>query len=92
MSIPLGDLAVARHRIKKQKNRLLSLPAAPSSPPLLELVRDGCCGPAMGGLTKAKANFALKSDPDVGRPDARFQGTARRWGAGIRGSHDFGPG
>jgi hypothetical protein len=60
VSIPLADLAAARERIKKQKNRLLSIPAAPPSPPLLQLVRDGLRA-CHQGLTAGKSNFALKA-------------------------------
>jgi hypothetical protein len=58
VTIPLADLATARARIKKQKNRLLSIPDAPPSPPLLQLVRDGLRA-CHQGLTKGKSNFAL---------------------------------
>jgi hypothetical protein len=60
VTIPLAALAESRARIKKQKNRLLSIPEAPPSPPLLQLVRDGLRA-CHQGLTKGKANFALKA-------------------------------
>jgi hypothetical protein len=41
ISISLTDLAQARARIKKQKNRVLSLASAPTQPKLDELVRTG---------------------------------------------------
>jgi hypothetical protein len=41
ISIPLADLAQARARIKKQKNRLLALRSAAALPPLEQLVRAG---------------------------------------------------
>jgi hypothetical protein len=41
ISIPLADLAQARARIKKQKNRLLAVRATAALPPLAELVQAG---------------------------------------------------
>ncbi|MFO0811263.1 MAG: DUF4872 domain-containing protein [Gemmataceae bacterium] len=58
IAIPLADLATARARIKKQKNRLLSVPKAPPCPDLLSLVRDGLQA-CHDGLTKCKGNFNL---------------------------------
>ena len=60
VSIPLAELAVSRARIKKQKNRLLSMTSAQPSPPLPQLVRDGLRA-CHQGLTKGKSNFALKA-------------------------------
>jgi len=96
VTIPLADLATARARIKKQKNRLLSIPDAPPSPPLLQLVRDGLRA-CHQGLTKAKANFALKSirtwadrmhgSKDPERWERVFAGP-RLWG-GLTSIHNY---
>jgi hypothetical protein len=67
ISIPLADLARARVTIKKDKHRLLSLPAAPASPkdlrPLvqqgLRACYDGLAG--AGGVKSAATNFSLKA-------------------------------
>lgn len=60
VSIPLADLAAARGRIKKQKNRLLSVPAAPPCSDLTQLVRDGLRA-CHHGLTAGKSNFTLSA-------------------------------
>jgi hypothetical protein len=62
--IPLADLALARGRIKKDKNRLLGLPAAASPHDLAVLVREGlrACQQGLGGAggpKNYKTNFSL---------------------------------
>jgi hypothetical protein len=66
LSIPLADLATARGRIKKDKHRLLSLPASQSSNDLSDVIRgalrachDGLGG--AGGVKSAAKNFSLES-------------------------------
>jgi hypothetical protein len=96
IAVPLADLAASRARIKKQKNRLLSIASAPSSPPLLQLVRDGLRA-CHQGLTKGKANFALKAiatwadrlhgSKDAERWDRVFAGP-RLW-TGLTSIHNF---
>lgn len=54
--IPMADLATARHRIKKQKNRLVTFSAGENGQDLPRLVFDGirrCCE----GLTKQRYSF-----------------------------------
>jgi hypothetical protein len=71
--MPLADLAKTRGRIKKQKNRLLSVPASPSSPDLAPLVREGLRA-CHEGLTKGPSNFTLE--------------TFRKWAERMHGSKD----
>jgi hypothetical protein len=57
--VPLTDLARARGRIKKFKNRLLAVDRAPGSPDLATLVRSGIRN-CIDGLTTCKMkNFRL---------------------------------
>jgi hypothetical protein len=64
IDMPLSDLATARARIKKQKNRLLTLGGAKATPDLRPLVREGlrACHAGLrgeGGVKSAKGNFSL---------------------------------
>jgi hypothetical protein len=63
VSIPLVDLAAARTRIQKQKNRLFSISPTPSPADLMPLVRQGlkAChdGLRAGGAGRVKTNFSL---------------------------------
>ncbi len=66
ITISLADLAKARARIKKDKHRLLSIPASASPADLAGLVRgglracyDGLAG--AGGIKSAATNFSLKA-------------------------------
>ncbi len=65
VTISLKDLAVARERIKKQKNRILSIPASASPKALAPLVKLGleAChrGLLTGGWKNVKTNFTLKA-------------------------------
>jgi hypothetical protein len=63
VEVSLADLARARERIKKQKNRLLAVPAAGATPDQPALMRGGLKA-CIEGLTSssglgAKANFQL---------------------------------
>jgi hypothetical protein len=66
ITIGLADLAKARARIKKDKHRLLSIPASANPTDLTALVRgglracyDGLAG--AGGVKSAATNFSLKA-------------------------------
>ena len=66
ITIGLPDLAKARARIKKDKHRLLSIPASASPADMAGLVRgglracyDGLAG--AGGIRSAATNFSLKA-------------------------------
>ena len=66
IEVPLSVLAAARRRIKKDKNRLLSLRPAASVPSLDMLVRAGliACHDGLLGATavgNAKTNFSLEA-------------------------------
>jgi len=64
LTIALGDLAKARGRIKKQKNRLLSVPAASGARDLAGLVQDGLknCYDGRSGIgAKVMTNFTLEA-------------------------------
>jgi hypothetical protein len=66
ISISLADLAQARARIKKDKNRLLSIPPSKPEIDLPVLVREGlraCHGglAGAGGVKSAATNFSLKA-------------------------------
>ncbi len=77
ISIALANLAEARGRIKKQKNRLLSIPAAAASRDLPGLIRDGLqnCYDGRPGLgAKVMTNFTLEA--------------FRVWGARMHASKD----
>ncbi|HEU5217658.1 MAG TPA: DUF4872 domain-containing protein [Gemmatimonadales bacterium] len=59
--VPLPELAVARGRTKKDKNRLLALEPAGKTPRLEQLVRGGIAACA-GALTKGRMkNFTLQA-------------------------------
>lgn len=73
IAISLDDLATARVRIKKQKNRLLSVASAPQCPPLGRLVRDGLKA-GHHALTTCKGNFSL--------------GAIQTWANRMHGSKD----
>jgi hypothetical protein len=79
ITIDLADLAKARARIKKDKHRLLSIPASASRADLPALVRgglracyDGLAG--AGGVKSAATNFSLKA--------------IRLWAERLHGSKD----
>jgi Butirosin biosynthesis protein H, N-terminal/Domain of unknown function (DUF4872) len=79
VSISLADLAVARSRIKKDKHRLLSIPAAASPTDLHDLVRTGlrACHAGLGGaggVKSAATNFSLEA--------------LRIWADRLHGSND----
>jgi hypothetical protein len=79
LSIPLADLATARGRIKKDKHRLLSIPASPGAKDLTSVVRDGlrACHDGLGGaggIKSAAKNFSLEA--------------LRVWGDRLHGSKD----
>lgn len=77
IAIALGDLATARGRIKKQQNRLLSVPSATPSGDLAALVREGLkhCHDGRPGIgAKVMVNFALEA--------------FRVWGNRVHGSKD----
>jgi len=59
LSISLADLAAARARIKKQKNRLLSIPTSVSSKDLATLVREGLEACQRGLVNQRMKNFTL---------------------------------
>ena len=66
ITIGLVDLAKARGRIKKDKHRLLAIPASASPTDLTALVRGGlraCHGglAGAGGIKSAATNFSLKA-------------------------------
>lgn len=74
VAIPLADLANARARIKKQKNRLLWIPTMKNPVDLAGLVKAGLRA-CHDGLTKQKMrNFTLDS--------------FRTWGERLHGSKD----
>lgn len=58
---PRADLATARGRIKKQKNRLLSISAPKKVPELIHVVRDGLrtCRDGLTGVNAKMKNFTL---------------------------------
>ena len=79
IELPLSALAVARRRIKKDKNRLLSLRPATNVPSLDVLVRAGltACRDGLLGATavgNAKTNFSLEA--------------LRVWGNRLHGTRD----
>lgn len=79
IEIPLDVLAAARGRIKKDKNRLMSLRASGKVPPLDALVQAGltACRDGLLGATavgNAKTNFSLEA--------------LRVWGNRLHGSRD----
>ncbi|MCI0683156.1 MAG: BtrH N-terminal domain-containing protein [Gemmataceae bacterium] len=81
VAIPLGDLAKARGRIKKQKHRLLTVGAGHGTPDLRGLVRDGLAA-CRDGLTRTPK----KGYPNMFSLDA-FATWAERIGAG--GEHGW---
>jgi hypothetical protein len=74
LPIALADLATARARIKKQKNRLLAFAAPECSINLAELVRDGLSRCHQGLVAGRAKNFQLES--------------FRVWGERLHGSKD----
>jgi hypothetical protein len=79
VSIALTDLAAARARIKKDKNRLLSISASASGDDLAGLVRAGlrACHAGLagaGGVKSAARNFSLEA--------------LRTWADRLHGSDD----
>jgi Butirosin biosynthesis protein H, N-terminal/Domain of unknown function (DUF4872) len=79
LTISLADLAIARARIKKDKHRLLSIPAAQSPGDLTMLVRHGlhACHSGLGGaggIKSAAKNFSLEA--------------VRVWAERLNGSND----
>ena len=79
IAVPLDMLAAARGRVKKDKNRLLSITATTKAPPLETLVRAGlseCRDGLMGAKSvgNAKTNFSLEA--------------LRVWGTRLHGSRD----
>jgi hypothetical protein len=79
LAVSLGALAEARARIKKQKNRVLSLEKATTPAELAPLVRDGlrACHRGLtgeGGVKSARKNFSLEA--------------IRTWGERLHGSKD----
>lgn len=66
IATPLDALAKARGRIKKDKNRLLSIPSVSGPTDLAPLIRDGlrACHRGLmgeGGVKNAKRNFSLEA-------------------------------
>jgi hypothetical protein len=62
IALPLPDLAKARERIKKQKNRLLAVPTGAASPKeLAPLVRDGLRACHRGLVKQRMQNFTLEA-------------------------------
>jgi hypothetical protein len=66
LAIPLADLATARSRIKKDKNRLLSITSPTSAKDMSTLVYDGlrACHSGLGGaggVKSAAKNFSLEA-------------------------------
>jgi hypothetical protein len=79
VEVPLEALAAARGRIKKSKNRLLSLQRAGEMAPLHSLVREGLAA-CRDGLLGANA---------VGPSKTNFSLAALRvWGTRLHGSRD----
>jgi hypothetical protein len=77
ISIALKELAEARGRIKKQKNRLLSVPGAARPGDLASLLREGLksCHDGRPGIgAKVMTNFTLEA--------------FRAWGTRMHGSKD----
>lgn len=79
LPISLADLAIARERIKKDKHRLLSIPASPGVKDLTAIVRNGlrACHDGLGGaggVKSAARNFSLEA--------------LRLWGDRLHGSKD----
>ena len=61
IAVPLAELAEARGRVKKDKNRLLAMEPASKAPDLKRLVREGISACA-DGLTNARMkNFTLQA-------------------------------
>lgn len=102
IDIPQGDLAQARTRIKKQKNRLLSVTGPAKVPDLRNLVRDGlrACverfeSPSMKA---ARSNFQLEAlktwaerlhgSKDKERWERVFAPGANLW-RGLTGIHSY---
>jgi hypothetical protein len=74
IAVPLQDLAKARARIKKQKNRLLSIAEATKPKSLAPIIKDGLRACHLGLTKQRMANFTL----------AAF----RTWGQRMHGSKD----
>jgi hypothetical protein len=79
IELPLSVLAAARGRIKKDKNRVLSVRPVAKTPPLDALVRSGltACRDGLLGATavgNAKTNFSLEA--------------LRVWGNRLHGARD----
>jgi hypothetical protein len=101
--IPLADLAAARGRIKKDKHRLLAIPASESTADPAGLVRaglqachDGLAG--VGGVKSAAKNFCLEAlrtwadrlhgSGDSERWERVFERGPRLW-QGLQGIHEY---
>jgi hypothetical protein len=78
VSIPLADLAAARGRIKKQKYRLLSIPASPPPVDLRQLMKDGL----------SACHKALVAKPGKGPLSMTGLEVLRRWAVRLHGSKD----
>jgi hypothetical protein len=74
VTIPLAALAEARGRIKKQKNRLLSLPPSKGTQDLAALVEGGLRACHQGLVKQRMTNFTLEA--------------IRVWGERMHGSKD----
>jgi hypothetical protein len=77
IGLALGDLATARSRIRKQKNRLLSIPPSASPADLGELVRQGVRACHRGLTQKPR-----------GMPAFFTLDSLRLWGDRLYGSRD----
>jgi hypothetical protein len=101
--IPLDELTVARGRIKKDKHRLLSIPASQSGRELSDLVKEGlrACHAGLagaGGVKSAARNFSLEAlrawadrlhgSKDNERWERVFERGPRLW-QGLQGVYDY---
>jgi hypothetical protein len=77
-AVPLADLAAARGRIAKQKNRLLSVPSAASAPDLAGLVKAGL----------SACHKALTAKPGKGPLAMSTMEALRRWAERLYGAKD----
>jgi hypothetical protein len=98
ITIALADLAQARERIKKQKHRLLSIPAGLATPDTPSMIREGLRA-CHDGLTKQRMKwFTLESiriwgermhgSSDKESWDRVFASGANLW-RGLTSIHDF---
>jgi hypothetical protein len=103
ISVPLADLTTARGRIKKDKHRLLSVPAAQAPKDLAMQVREGlrACYEGLagaGGVKSAAKNFSLEAlrtwadrlhgSKDNERWERVFERGPRLW-QGLQGVYDY---